>query len=302
MTRWRIRRTILHVSQRSAWLVCGVALFVSATVPTQASGVAISVFGAADGTNCYVNTGPGQSNYIVVQLGSPAGISGAEFSISGLPPEYLHTSTPNPLANVTIGDPFGDGCQTAFSGCQSADGAFLTLFSVSLLPLPGAPTDFTLHVNGRIPPGNPNFNCPLVTLCDAPTFTKQCVGGGDYSPGPRIPSPANPSPPDHATNVEMDAQLAWELVGRFVCCGIGTANAAIHFGTDPAPPLVYLNFEAPLQFDPGPLLPETTYYWSVSETPDFDCGMATSPVWSFTTSNVLSANHVGWDAVKALYR
>jgi hypothetical protein len=46
-------------------------------------------------------------------------------------------------------------------------------------------TDAHMFVHQHTTPSNPNFLCPLVTLCDDPAFTKLCVTGGEaiFNPG-----------------------------------------------------------------------------------------------------------------------
>ena len=50
------------------------------------------------------------------------------------------------------------------------------------------------------------------------------------------------------------------------------------------------------------MLANTTYYWKVVTTPDHDCGWATGPVWSFTTTSQVAADAQAWSGIKALYR
>jgi hypothetical protein len=86
-----------------------------------------------------------------------------------------------------------------------------------------------------------------------------------------------PFPADGATNVLLDQDLTWEA-------GIGTIFHQVAFGTSfeevrdiPVPPWMTVD---PI-YDPGPLEPDTTYYWRADEFK----GMTTDKgdVWSFTT-------------------
>ena len=47
---------------------------------------------------------------------------------------------------------------------------------------PGAPSlppaDTRTRIERHINPSNPNFQCPVLVLCDAPIFTTICVPGG----------------------------------------------------------------------------------------------------------------------------
>jgi hypothetical protein len=76
----------------------------------------------------------------------------------------------------------------------------------------------------------------------------------------------------------------------------GVYSHRVYFGTDPNPPSTALQF---LQ-DPGPLEPNTTYYWRV--TGFTDNLPYEGPLWSFTTAGPLRAEASTWGRVKALYR
>jgi hypothetical protein len=100
-------------------------------------------------------------------------ITGAEFKIEGLPEGWVAACVPNAAAKIVLGDPFGEtGVNIAFADCRS--GPNEALFQVTVLAT-SVEADVVLRVTGRTPPGNPHFDCPLVTLCDEPIFTKWCV-------------------------------------------------------------------------------------------------------------------------------
>lgn len=117
--------------------------------------------------------------YIVAVLGgdvAAAGITGAEFRLEGLDPSWASTATPNPTANLVLGDPLGAGCQIAFPTCQLPD--VVILYTLDIV----APTviqDVMLTIRAHQNPSNPNFACPRLPLCDAPVFAISCVGGAD---------------------------------------------------------------------------------------------------------------------------
>src|SRR5262249_4489142 len=71
----------------------------------------------------------------------------------------------------------------SMEGCQPPDAPIL-LYRIGIFnrshPNAPIPPDTELHVVAADPPGNPQFRCPLVNLCEAPTFTKVCVGGGVF--------------------------------------------------------------------------------------------------------------------------
>jgi hypothetical protein len=80
----------------------------------------------------------------------------------------------------------------------------------------------------------------------------------------------------------------------------------LYFGTAQDPPLVAESeFCVPSCFtnpyDPGPLLPETTYYWKVVHHGTDDV-VAESDLWSFTTGLPVNVEAAGWTQLKEFYR
>ena len=149
-----------------------------------ASASSIGVFFAPDASDCDadgVQPFAPFFMYIGAVLGGDAaapGISGAEFQCTGVDPAWFNTVTPNPVSNLALGNPIAGGCNIAFPGCMvGGTGNFVLLYTIQSLAL--APvTGRTLSVLQHTTPSNPNFLCPLVTLCDGPVFTKLCVSGG----------------------------------------------------------------------------------------------------------------------------
>jgi hypothetical protein len=60
----------------------------------------------------------------------------------------------------------------------------------------------------------------------------------------------------------------------------------------------------PKPFDPGPLLPNTTYHWTTSycNIYNYHSPCAYSEAWSFTTTDPITTEQTTWGKVKALYR
>jgi hypothetical protein len=123
--------------------------------------------------------------YVIVLLGGDAaagGITGAEFRLDGVntnPGGWFNTVVASPASNVAIGNPIGTngqpgGVNIAFPTCQG--GGMVLLYTISSVALAAVPPT-TFQINRHITPPNPNFQCPLVTLCDA-EFTKLCLPGG----------------------------------------------------------------------------------------------------------------------------
>jgi hypothetical protein len=266
----------------------------------------IQISQSADESSCYMPTiPPGGSGtaYIFAVLGGAVsnGITGAEFSILGMPPEMMVSVTPAPASNISIGNPFGNGCNIAFPSCQTGTNGKLLLYTVHLTAPPAGVPHYVLQVEGHQIPSYPNYPCPLVTKCDGP-FSKVCVIGARSAPGPLLAVPSNPSPADGAPEVETTTDLAWQYTGPGFCCGLGTPFTNVYFGTTPNPPFVHRVEDVATAYDPGPLAPQTTYYWSINWSPDHDCGSRSGPIWSFTTSALVSVQPVQWQAVKALFR
>jgi hypothetical protein len=82
----------------------------------------------------------------------------------------------------------------------------------------------------------------------------------------------NPSPPNLATDVSIDADLSWTA-------GIGATSHDVYFGTVSPPPF-QVN-QTGTTFDPGTLNIGTTYYWRIDE--HNSGGITQGTVWSFTT-------------------
>ncbi|MFQ5601177.1 MAG: hypothetical protein ACE5G2_11580, partial [Candidatus Krumholzibacteriia bacterium] len=82
-----------------------------------------------------------------------------------------------PAANIVMGDPFNRlGVNIAFQTCQT--GPRVQLFTFTVVEVVPA-NDIWLTVRQHYDPANYLFACPLFTLCDAPAFTKVCVGAPD---------------------------------------------------------------------------------------------------------------------------
>ena len=102
------------------------------------------------------------------------GCTGAEFRIDGFPAGWFKTATPNP-ASTAIGDPFGSACSIAFPACQGAPNQSVLLYTLTYLP-----TDMLVHsmnVVAAAPPYDPQFNCPVMRLCNGQRY---CVSGGYF--------------------------------------------------------------------------------------------------------------------------
>ena len=258
---------------------------------------------------------------------SAAGISGAEFYISGLeastqlPYSWMGTAS-FPAGTTVVGnvhDVFLDGTTVVRRGtvswpvvdpndvnCQTDDRILLAV--IELQPPFGSQARFSydhmVYAVGGNPPSDPQLACPVLRLCDAPVFTGVCVTGNRFTINPSdgaIGRPAevgDPYPPDGATGVSRQVELSWRWFGGDDCTPTAWM-VSIDFGTDPEN--LGRNWEPPSCgerrcHDPGLLAANTTYYWRASG------GYATSPVWRFTTGGVIAVNEATWGQIKQLYR
>jgi hypothetical protein len=125
--------------------------------------------------------------YILATLGGAAagGMTGAEFRVSNFPSDWNPGATPNPSANLTFGNPLAAGCNIGFPSCQTGSGGVVLLYTVVYFAV-DVQTDRQVTVLRHTTPSNMLFQCPLLTLCNAPTFTKVCVNGaqGTINGGP----------------------------------------------------------------------------------------------------------------------
>ncbi len=136
---------------------------------------------------------------------SAGGITGAEYKIavgpnSNADPGWLFSETFDPGATVigagalNAADPLGRGVDVAWPACQTGGGIGVAVLieTVEIFNLDCPSGDMRLQVVKHDAPSNPFFQCPLVVLCDAPVFTKVCVGSNlTVCRNPEPPFPNN---------------------------------------------------------------------------------------------------------------
>ena len=162
------------------WRKLALTLLTGLTVSSARASSIIPSF-SSDGNDCW-NGAVAPFTPFVFYIGAvlggdqfAAGMTGAEFRLTGVDTAWFTTVTPNPLASLSIGNPVTTGCSIAFATCQT--GSFVLLYTIQSLAL--APiTPRVLEVVAHSTPSNPNFICPLLTNCSAPVFGKECVQGG----------------------------------------------------------------------------------------------------------------------------
>ena len=102
----------------------------------------------------------------------PQDIMGAAVRITGIPTAWIRTVIPSAQADACgtgTCDLFANGAYLTFPNCQTPR---VQLFRLTILPT----TEETNLVFAPEKPMDSPIDCPYVTLCNAPTFTKQCVG------------------------------------------------------------------------------------------------------------------------------
>jgi hypothetical protein len=149
-----------------------------------ASAQSIGIYWDPAGATCATTQGspaPGVMYVLATLQGAAAaGATGAEFSVNNLPSGWFFTPSPNAAANVNLIHPLGIGAGTniAFPGCQGGSGGILLLYTINYFATTNV-VNHRMRILPHIAPSNPQFVCPLLVLCDAPTFTKICVSGGE---------------------------------------------------------------------------------------------------------------------------
>jgi hypothetical protein len=287
----------------------GIALAVAIGGASATADAQISIhkeFSASMAIECAAFVPPQtEATFYVLAHPISTGISGAEFSIRGLPPPsagWSMMATLNPAA-VAVGDPFQGGVSIAFESCQS--GSYwdpILLYTIQVANVSDT-NDYDLSIGPRDPPSDSRFGCASLAGCDD-EFTRVCAPSSFpfflNASGARVHPPRAPEPADGATGVRTDATLAWaEQTGRCACF-LGHWNHVVYFGIEPDPPLVNDN-HIPFQYSPGSLAPNTRYYWRVVFGDSY-CGSASGPVWSFTTGPTVAAQPLRWTAVKQIFR
>jgi len=281
-----------------------VSAIASVIAPAQASPPSIFMASNPDGTGCELSAPPGTSFTFYVfarQAGMAAdGITGAQFRVSGMPTGagWSFTFVPNPAAHTTFGNPFGSGVFITFPACQPGESGVVVLGTVNGHNF-GDPRGYALRAGHVIPFPWPNFPCILVSLCDA-NFTYVCALSEPFllNATTAIVTPPTGSPANGATGVSTDVDLFWSTDTIEACNQDFVPVYVLRFASDPSPPVVWSGTET--THNPGPLLPNTQYYWNVTVCYGGVC--AASPLWSFRTDETVANHRIEWTGVKCLFR
>lgn len=136
----------------------------------------------------------------LLQGASQTGITGAEYKIrtgrdSNPDPGWVFIETFDPTA-VVLGaamnpvDPYYHGVNVAWPACQQGDGYKVLIETVELWNV-GCAGELDLLVVKHDQASNEFFQCPYFVLCDAPVYTKVCLGYTTTCPNPNPPYPDN---------------------------------------------------------------------------------------------------------------
>ena len=233
--------------------------------------------------------------YYVVARQRVGGIGGVRFA-APIPPclgaNYLGESSP---FGSTLGDS-QTGITISFGDCVT-DNTIL-LLSLDVLQIPGAAT--TCCPLQIVPDPNEPSGAVIFMSCaleESPAEGRLGWLNDDGTCEIQQP-PIHPSPATGATNVPLPVLLAWETPIPMLCeTPQIIIQHAVFLGTTTSPPPVAQRVDPP--YDPGPLLPGTTYYWRVNA--DAGVSEAMSPIWSFRTEEANGVHKRTWGAIKAFF-
>ncbi len=93
-------------------------------------------------------------------------------------------------------------------------------------------------------------------------------------------TPSNPTPNNHASNVDINADLSWDGGDPDP---EDTVTYDVYYGTSSDPPKVASNI-SDTNYDPGIMEYNTKYYWKIVSWDNLGA-TATGPLWDFTTGN-----------------
>jgi hypothetical protein len=159
-----------------------VAALATALPSSNAEAQSIGAFTDPTATSCGFQVQPFVPTYfhIVAAIGPQAcvGIQGAEFRIDGFPAGWIAVPNADPRLPIgpDPGNPFEEGARLLFMSCQTSELGLVPLMTLFVLPTsPVSEQMLTVTAHGATE--HPEFQCPLVILCDSPTFTVLYTNG-----------------------------------------------------------------------------------------------------------------------------
>ncbi len=94
--------------------------------------------------------------------------------------------------------------------------------------------------------------------------------------------PSNPYPGDGATEIDIEADISWTCSDPD---GDDLTYDVYFEANDPNPDVLVSNDQTETTYDPGIMMPETTYYWQIIAK-DENGASVPSSIWHFTTKEV----------------
>ncbi len=239
-------------------------------VPARAQIATIGVFADATGTDSSIVAGGSGMLELYIVVNYPAGVTTVEFMAPNpgcFNATYLGQTSPFP---VLIGDS-QTGVAVGLAGCYGGAVNVLTLrywindtTACCLYPVHASPGYGEIRI----------VDCNQ-TLINAETVESIINGSGScFPPTP----PANPTPADGQTDVDVVAALSWESIDPYG----NPPTFDVYFGTTPDPPLVAADLTSP-SYIPDILSFDTRFYWKVAAEDD-DGNEVFGPEWQFTTT------------------
>jgi hypothetical protein len=217
-------------------LLCAIVPLLSTTASANSNGE-IGLFFDPGGEKCVDEipcSGSGRVYvYAILKGASVGGLTGVEFGVrmgqnDRADEGWMFTENFNPDADIVIGSGAfhpadshipsiyrGRGVNIAFSECQSGESGRVLLETVDAYNVDCLSDPLRLLVVGHDSSPNNYFLCPLFTLCDAPVFTKVCLGENVRACGSATCSTSgeaiiNPSPGQEAACERTPvAQRTW---------------------------------------------------------------------------------------------
>lgn len=200
---------------RRAFVVAAtvIALGVQASVPAGATDGDIRLYFDPNQCSGLIPCGETRQLFVYVQLdgATSPGITGVELGMrigmdGAQDPGWSFLETFSPGATVSVGTGAftppdqtavvpprwrGRGANIAWNSCQTGDAGLVLVETVDITNLGCGTDELRLLVMSHDTPRNTFFQCPLAVLCDAPVYTKVCLGG-NVTPCPNPDAPRGP--------------------------------------------------------------------------------------------------------------
>ena len=213
-TFWKIVWNNSSPNGKSPWGVCQPPVI---KVYAELKGASANGISGVEYAGLYGPTTAADPGYFFIDIPAPATTS---LGSAWFPPDPAPSSSPR-------------GINMAWEACQTGGSAGRVLLS-TLIVIPTTPCgsdvlpgQINLSAGQHGQPSNPLFRCPLVTLCDAPVFTKVCMGDNVVTDCPAfiIPGCGTPGRPP-CPNVASCSTSGSFAINDPTSPGVGACNPA----------------------------------------------------------------------------